>query len=174
MKIRLLERGLRVGVIHWALREHPEFWNEHTGRTADPASPHRELDDIWLRYANGGQLHNGAHESVWYSSARVLRVIPTVKSICERYKATSLGGVLMTRIPAGCQCYPHLDDGWHARAYEKFALQIDSAPGQRFCFEGEELETRPGDLFWFDNQYTHWVVNPTAYERVTMIVCLKR
>jgi quercetin dioxygenase-like cupin family protein len=58
--------------------------------------------------------------------------------------------------------------------YEKFAVQIASAPGQAFCFEGERLETKPGDVFWFDNQHLHWVTNDTPYERVTMIVCIRK
>ena len=67
-----------------------------------------------------------------------------------------------------------IDPGWHARYYDKFAVQIASAPGQRFCFEGESLETRPGDVFWFDNQHLHWIDNDTPYERVTMIVCIRK
>ena len=66
------------------------------------------------------------------------------------------------------------DHGWHAKYYEKFALQIEASPGQEFCFEDARLETKPGDLFWFDNSYTHWVTNPTKYDRVTMIICIKR
>ena len=87
--------------------------------------------------------------------------------------AGELGGVLITRIPAGKECKPHSDPGWHARRYQKFGVQITSAPGQKFCFEDAELETKPGDIFWFDNEYTHWVTNPTPYERITMIVCIR-
>ena len=87
---------------------------------------------------------------------------------------TRLGGVLITKIAAGKECKPHQDNGWHARYYEKFAIQIASAPGQRFCFEGESLETKPGDIFKFDNSHVHWVTNPTPYDRITLIACLQR
>jgi hypothetical protein len=175
MKIELLERGIDVGGLQSALAAHPDLWNQHQARTADPASPHHGLDDIWLRFAPQARLTDGPPQSQWYPSAYALRAaIPAVEAIFERYGGQALGGVLMTRIPAGRSCRPHIDQGWHARAYEKFALQIHAAPGQRFCFEGETLETAPGDLFWFDNQYLHWVENPTAQDRVTMIICLKR
>ena len=85
-----------------------------------------------------------------------------------------MGGVLITKIPAGKECKPHTDPGWHARYYEKVAIQIQSAPGQAFCFEGESLETRPGDVFWFDNAFTHWVTNPTPYDRITLIACIQK
>jgi hypothetical protein len=84
-----------------------------------------------------------------------------------------LGGVLLTRIKAGKSCYPHADPGWHARHYRKFAVQIQSAPGQFFCFEGERLEPMPGDVYEFDNSHTHWVTNDTEHDRITLIVCIK-
>lgn len=114
------------------------------------------------------------HEADWYPSAQELGVIPLCESVMSTVGGVAMGGVLITRIPPGKMCRPHVDHGWHAREYEKFAVQITSAPGQRFHFEGASLETRPGDLFWFDNQYLHWVTNDTPYERVTMIICIKK
>ena len=61
-------------------------------------------------------------------------------------RGEQLGGVLITKVPAGKEVKPHTGPGWHARYYEKFAVQLQSAPGQRFCFEGESLESKPGDL----------------------------
>lgn len=173
-KIELLQRGLPVGPIYWALQQHPEAWNEHTARTEDPGSPHHGLDDIWARYAPAGTAEGEPHESVWYPAADVLGIKQLVLDVMHFVGGVRLGGVLITRIPAGKTCKPHTDPGWHARFYDKFAVQITSAPGQLFCFEGEELESQPGDLYFFDNQYRHWVVNPTPYERVTMIVCIRR
>ena len=176
MKIELLTARYYVTSLLWAIRSHPELWNQHPARTESPESPHHGLDDIWLRFAASGGKNVGGeeHESIWYPSAEVLGVKPVVQNLYERFEGKKLGGVLLTRIPPGATCRPHQDLGWHAQEYEKFALQIDSAPGQRFCFEVEELETQPGDVFWFNNQYLHWVVNPTCYERVTLIVCMKR
>lgn len=175
MKIELLERGIEVAPLQASLASHPQLWNEYTARTEDPGSPHHGLDDIWLRFApERGERVAVAHDSMWYPSADLLGVVPLVEQLFERYCGQILGGVLITRIPAHRFCKPHVDHGWHARAYEKFAVQVHAAAGQRFCFDDESLETEPGDLFWFDNQYRHWVVNPTPHDRVTMIVCMKR
>lgn len=175
MKIVLLQSGLPVAPIHWALQQHPELWNQHTARTADPASPHHGLDDIWARYGDPARATDGApHDSFWYPAADLLGIKKLCLDIMHAVGGVELGGVLITRIPPGAMCKPHVDPGWHARRYDKFAVQITSAPGQRFHFEGESLETKPGDLFWFDNQYTHWVTNDTPYERVTMIVCIRK
>jgi quercetin dioxygenase-like cupin family protein len=174
-RIKLLSSGLCVAQIHWALQEHPELWNQHITRTESPNSPHFGLDDIWARFGDPDRAADGAaHDSFWYPSAEVLGIKGLCYDLMRAVEGVELGGVLITRIPPGRAVKPHTDPGWHARRYDKFAVQIASAPGQRFHFEGESLETKPGDLFWFDNQFTHWVTNETAYERVTMIVCIRK
>jgi quercetin dioxygenase-like cupin family protein len=174
-RIQLLESGLNVAPIYWALQQHPELWNQHTARTESPDSPHYGLDDIWARFGDPERAKDGgAHDSFWYPAADLLGIKPMCLDLMRAVEGVELGGVLITRIPPGAECKPHTDPGWHARRYDKFAVQITSAPGQRFCFEGESLESKPGDLFFFDNQFTHWVTNPTAYERVTMICCIRK
>lgn len=172
--IRKLASGLNVQPLLWALRQNPHLWDQVTGRTAPPDSPHRDINDIWVRYAPPGQVKvPGPHHSVWYPAADSLPVGPLCKSIMARVGGERLGGVLITQVPPGKRVHPHSDDGWHARYYEKFAVQVESAPGQAFCFEDGKLETAPGDLYWFDNSVTHWVENPTPYNRITLIVCVR-
>lgn len=173
--IKLLHRGLNVAPIYWALQQHPELWNQHCERTCDPNSPHHGLDDIWARFGPPDAAESGRpHDSVWYPAADILGIKDLCLDIMRKAGGVELGGVLITRIPAGQMCKPHTDLGWHALRYEKFGVQITSAPGQKFCFEDGYLESRPGDVFWFQNQPLHWVINDTPYERITMIVCIRR
>lgn len=172
--IKLLYRGLNVTPIHWNLQNHPELWDRHTARTADPHSPHHGLSDIWARFGDDQNAVDGTpHDAKWYPEANLLNIKQLCHELMYRVGGVELGGVLITRIPPGGVCKPHQDTGWHALRYEKFGVQITSAPGQKFCFEDGELETIPGDVFWFKNQPMHWVVNPTKYERITMIVCIR-
>ncbi|HEV6964832.1 aspartyl/asparaginyl beta-hydroxylase domain-containing protein [Roseateles sp.] len=174
-RIRLVSQGVQVAPIYWALQAHPELWNQHTARTAPPDSPHHGLDDIWARFGDPERAADGQpHDARWYPSAYLLGIKPLCLDLMRAVDGVELGGVLITRVPAGAMVRPHIDPGWHARRYEKYGVQITSAPGQAFCFDGESLETRPGDVFWFDNQYLHWVTNDTPYERVTMIVCIRK
>lgn len=174
MKIKLLSSGVDVVPLLSALQSHPELWDRHTTRTERPSSPHHGLSDIWVRYAAPGEDPTGRHESVWYESANLLPVRELVYSMMADFGGTRLGGVLITKIPAGKECKPHKDQGWHARYYDKVAVQVQSAPGQAFCFDGEFLATKPGDVFWFDNSHLHWVTNPTPYDRITLIACIKK
>lgn len=172
-KMKLLASGLPVAPIYWNIQSNPNFWNEFTGRTESPSSPHHGLDDVWLRYGKPEHAKSGeAHEAHWYPSAEVFGVKDICHAVVKLVNGEGLGGVLLTRIKPGKMCKPHTDSGWHARRYEKFLVQITSAPGQAFCFEGETHETKPGDLLWFDNSHLHWVINDSEYERVSMIVCV--
>lgn len=175
MKIERVASGLNVAPIYWALQSNPFLWNQNRARTESPDSPHHGVDDIWVRYGDPERALDGQpHDAYWYPGADILGVKAMCLDVMRSVDGVELGGVLITRIPPGGQVKPHTDPGWHARRYEKYAVQITSAPGQRFCFEDENLETLPGDVYWFDNQYSHWVINPTAYERVTMIVCVRK
>lgn len=161
------------------LLEHPEIWDEITYRTEHPKSPHREVSDIWLRYndlANyKGDMSafNGPHESVWYPVVRCLpSVIPLAYRLVREVHAKLLGGILITKVPAGKQVYPHVDQGWHARTYQKVALQIQGNDKQGFCYEDGELSAASGDSYWFHNHVPHWVRNDSEEDRVTLIITL--
>jgi len=156
----------------------PALWDTLPMRTQG-GSPHRELSDIWVRYNPierfDGDIEkfNAQHVAEWYP---VVRAIPTAKALSERIAEdfdSELGGVLVTKIPAGKTCYPHVDHGWHAHHYEKLALQVKGHPAQRFHVEDDELTTVDGDLFTFDNSKVHWVTNESSEDRITMIVCVR-
>ncbi len=163
------------------LGTHPEVWNAFRIRTEHPRSPHRETMDVIVRYnpienyRGDMQAFNAEHVGQWYAVADTLTEAKRLaEAIAADHDAKEMGMVLITRIPAGKQVYPHVDGGWHARHYEKFALQIQGNEHQAFHFEEEELVTRDGDLFWFDNAFPHWVTNNSDEDRMTMIVCIRR
>jgi len=159
------------------IADHPDVWNRQNTRLY---GPHSKLSDIWVRYNawenfKDRESFNGPHESVWYPVlADIPAVKPLVLDVMRFVEGKRLGGVLITKIPAGEECKPHRDGGWHATYYEKFAVQLASAPGQAFCFESAQLSALPGELYTFDNSKTHWVINPTSEDRMTLIICIRR
>ena len=172
--ILTIARGLNVIPLQLDLQRQPQLWNQNTARTESPASPHREADDIWARYGEGEALIEDAHQSLWLSAADLIPEIKThARAVLSLVKGDALGGVLITRIPPGRRVYPHVDGGWHAGSYDKFALQIAAHPQQAFCYEDGQHITATGDLFWFHNQAEHWVTNDSPCDRITMIVCVK-
>jgi Aspartyl/Asparaginyl beta-hydroxylase len=165
-----------VGALQQELADAP--WDEHRWRTEHPRSPHREISDIWVRYntiQNLGPHFNDEHIPVWYPVAERL---PSARALAEMLfesmGARQLGAVLITRIPPGGQVYPHVDSGWHAATFEKFAVQVKGNSRQSFCFEDSQLSPEEGEIYQFDNSKPHWVLNPSGEDRITLIVCLRR
>lgn len=178
--LRMMPFKFDVTGIIAELARHPELWNEFDLRTNHPQSPHRELDDIFVRYNArenfDGDRHafNERHDAVWWDSAGKLpSVLPVVFDLMRRVNGEHLGMVLITRIPAGATCHRHVDLGWHARHYDKYAVQLTSAPGQSFHVEETSLEARPGECYFFNNSRPHWVLNQSRQDRMTMIVCIR-
>lgn len=121
-------------------------------------------------------MEPGPHESQWYPVATEL---PGLKDICYEtlrlVEGERLGGILITRIPAGKECKPHRDAGWHAEYYNlKVAVQIAGNEEQAFHFETESLSALPGDVYVFQNQYLHWVTNPSNEDRMTLIIAIRK
>jgi hypothetical protein len=114
---------------------------------------------------------NDEHDSVWYES----EITPLVKDISHKLMAhihgERLGGILITKLPPYGLIYPHSDSGWHANFYDKYYICIKDS-GSRFVFENGEIHPQEGEVYWFDNSYTHSVINGPK-ERLSMIICAK-
>lgn len=160
-----------------AIKDNPQLWNQHTPRVSMYA--HSDISDIWVRYNDfenydgDMQKFNEEHDSVWYPSAEVLPVMTVIFDLMRDVQGERLGGVLITKVPSGRMVKPHVDGNWHARYYDKYAIQIESAKGQFFHFEDGDFHSEPGDIYQFDNSYLHWVTNDSEVDRITMIVCIK-
>lgn len=163
------------------LKKAPQLWDQDTARTAPEDSPHHGASDIWLRYHDPKQFMGDSHafvhqphDCVWYPASDHL---PAVKDIAFELmhwvRGERLGGVLITRVPPGGQIKPHVDDGYNALTYDKFAVLIESAPGQGMYFEEGCMEGPPGSVFWFRNDVSHWVINDSPEDRITLIVCIQ-
>ncbi|HET6725887.1 MAG TPA: aspartyl/asparaginyl beta-hydroxylase domain-containing protein [Gammaproteobacteria bacterium] len=159
----------------------PSAWNRHRDRTVREG-PHACVDDIWVRFNPIGNMADdpvaffrGEHVSEWYP---VADEIPAARALAKQVFAdvggTRLGGVLITRVPAGGKVLPHVDSGWHAGYYEKFAVQLRGNEQQTFHFENSSLSALPGESYTFDNSKLHWVTNDSDEDRMTLIVCIRR
>lgn len=182
MSIRALPQKYDVAQAVAEIDRQPDVWNRHRDRLDRYGSPHTQVDDIWVRFnaiesmaKNPVAFFQGEHESDWYPVADQL---PAVRALVDEvYRdvgGARLGGVLITRIPPGGRVEPHIDTGWHAGYYDKFAVQLKGNAQQAFCFEDARLSPMPGELYTFDNSKLHWVTNDSDEDRMTLIVCIKR
>lgn len=154
------------------------LWDANPLRRTAPGSPHSQMTDIWARFGapNGDDYSvlGKEHDAVWYP---FIDQLPDVKDIAFKLMALvngeRLGGVLITKLPAGSKIAPHVDDGWHAGYYDKIYVPIKNEKGSVFGFECGNIEPEAGTAWWFRNDVTHWVNNDSDQDRLSMIVCIK-
>lgn len=149
---------------------------EHPERTMNPSSPHYGTKDIWVRYSDTLPApRDEPHVSVWYPGADLLPVcVDACGKLFAHVGGKELGGVLITAVPPGGRIKPHIDRGWHAEYYDKYAIQLLAHRDSYFGYDDGEFHTQSGDIFTFKNDVLHWVENPTDLIRMTLIVCLRK
>ena len=141
---------------------------------------HAQMQDIWLRYGDVSEMTKSGdyskiaceHDSIW------LKDLPELKKLCFDVMALvdgeRLGGVLITKLPPGGSILPHTDSGWHAEYYDKYYVPIENENGAVFGFNEGVILPKIGDVWAFDNSYTHWVKNESSSDRIAMIICIKQ
>ncbi len=168
--------GLNVMPLVLAIQRQPSLWNEHTDRTRT-GGPHADVDDIWIRYnrlENKGAHFHEEHDAVWYPAYyRLPQIREIVFPLMARVEGERLGGVLITRVPAGGQVAAHQDDNWHVRYYDKYYVQLQGHPQQVFHCGDDHYAPMPGDVYYFDNTKSHWVENSSPIDRMTLIICIR-
>jgi len=175
--------GINVEPINLILKQNPDLWDENRERRDSQGSPHSEMNDIWVRYNDQKKFKesgdwskfNQPHFPIWYPAARKLHYIrPLAISMMAKMGSTHLGGILITRIPAGGKILPHVDDNWHSRFYNcKLYIPIQTNIN---CWNrcGDEVVTmNTGDCWYFNNAVEHEVQNQGSDERITLILCMK-
>lgn len=164
-----------------ALQRHPELWDAHTARTEGGVGPHGAVSDIWVRFRDPHELNNPAAYAqsftpVFYPAWAALPSLrPIVFGLMARLEAVALGGVLITRVPAGQAVQPHNDRGrWHPEYYRtKVYLPLASNPRCINTCEREAKVFAAGDVFSFDNLLEHATINEGDSERITLIISLR-
>lgn len=158
----------------------PELWNENAERLRHPAFV--GTGDIWLRYRDKSELkrpedYNSPHWPVFYPSwSKLPALAPLVHDLMRLEEATHLGGILITKIPAGGLIDWHSDAGnWHAEHYpRKVYVVLKGNDGCVNWCEDESVAMARGEAWWFCNTVPHRVVNAGPTERRTLIVCMRQ
>jgi hypothetical protein len=174
-----IAEGIQVGPLLEELAAAPHLWDQHPMRKDFEGSPFSGTSDIWLRYADPAKPEefNKPHFPVWYPAAEEL---PSARVLAHGLQALlnaeHLGGVLISRIPAGGEVKPHTDKGpWHPEFYNTKVYIV--LQGNEACINHFDYETyvmRTGEAWLFNNLVEHSVVNNGGTDRVSLIVCLRK
>lgn len=162
-----------------AISRNPHLWDQNTLRTTHPATPHKEVSDIWIRFNELPKDGEEAklldeHESIWYPAVNMLpEVRPLIFWLMARVGGERLGRCLITRLAPGCKIDPHVDGGSHAAYYERYHIVLQARPGSIFKCGDESVYMEQGDVWWFDNSIEHEVINNSDDDRIHLIVDIK-
>lgn len=177
---KLIRDGIDVSQALAEVEAHPELWNAHTDRTFED-SPHFGTSDIWVRYRPEHELTSPQaflvpHFSAFYPAWHLLPALrPIVFNLMARVEATLLGGILITKIPAGGCVIPHHDRGsWHAEFYNtKVYVPLKTNAACLNTCDGYGRLIAVGEAVSFNNLVEHSVENNGDTDRITLIVCMR-
>lgn len=169
-----VHEGLDVAPILAELDAAGDLWNAHRERKDAEGSPHAAMDDIWLRWLPDGA--SAGDRVAFYPAWRRLPALHgVVWSLMAMARGVELGGLLITRIPAGGVILPHSDaGGWHADLFDtKFYVVLRGGARCVNVFPDGEVNMRPGEIWQFNNRVLHSVENHDAGERISLIVSVR-
>lgn len=178
--LRLAERVDTMPLLH-ALHRQPELWNADTFRTQYPGTPHREVDDILLRFSDPAKCNTvstviGDGKPVWHPAAAKLPWRPIVLDLMRRVEAYQLDRLLITRLAPGGRIMPHADDqGEYVNdpSRERYHVVIQGLPGSLYTNGDETVTMRTGEVWLFDPLLVHSIQNNSEDDRIHMLVDLK-
>lgn len=168
-----------------ALRRQPGLFGKYNQR-CEGDSPHRESEDIWVRYnsiesvlahkqlLNAEHPANKEHTPIWYPAYYQLPDIRALLfDLMRLVEGEELGTVLLVKIPPKKQIYTHTDAGWSAEYYEKYYIPIQSFSGTFFNFPDGTIVPSLGEVYWFNNSVLHNATNESDEDMVMLIVTIR-
>lgn len=163
-------------VLH-ALALNPDLWDENRLRTTYPGTPHNEVSDIWVFFneiPDDPATVIDDKDVIPYRAWSVLpQLRPIIFDLMRRVEGVRLGRVIISRMAPGTKISPHVDGGAPALWYSRYQIALQSLPGCLFKAGDETVNMRTGDVWFFDNQQTHSVVNNSEDERLSIIVDIR-
>jgi quercetin dioxygenase-like cupin family protein len=164
-----------------ALYARPDLWNQVNLRTTFKDTPHKDADDILLRFNDLTPYAGGdaspivdEHESINFPAFAALpQARPLIFDLMARVQGERLGRCMITRVPPGGRITPHADGGSHAAYYERYHIVLQSNPKSMFRCGADWVNMQAGDVWWFDNGIEHEVVNDGECDRIHLIVDIK-
>ena len=151
--------GIDVEPLREQIKAQPLLWDAHRERTGFKGSPFEGTSDQWLRCRAPGELKEAKsfREPHWCVNYPSWDALPAAQEIVfdlmRKVRAVHLGGVLLTRIPAGGRIAPHSDAGsWHAEAMTMkiYVPIVANSECVNYC-GGESMVISEGEAVAFNN-----------------------
>ena len=189
--LRILD-GIDVVPVLAEIARQPELWNQYPVRTFHERTAHKGLDDILLRYNAFDPATDDFVDKVCSSievvnypaSQRLPAAYMLALALMGRVRGEHLGRVFISRIPPGGGIPPHSDRIGPAEEafpdriapavyYQRYAVPLVSDPGCVFRIGNEQMNLKPGEVWWINNQVEHEVLNGSGADRLSLVVDIR-
>ena len=186
-----IAQGIDILPLLHSVRLQSNLWNQYTVRTSHPRSAHRVVDDIVLRYSKFDTGDDFIEkvccsiDAVTYPAWSKLPFAQTVIfAVMARVQGVHLGRCMITRVAPGIAIPLHTDRIAEAEEifpdkippalyYERYHVVLQSAPGSIFKCGEETVAMAPGEVWWFNNQIPHEVMNNSVEDRIHLIADIR-
>jgi hypothetical protein len=157
---RRLLTGVEVRPALEELAAKPHLWSLIQLRQQVAESAHLDTETIVLR---GPETLTDVFDNIDCADYAQIQELPAavalIRHAAEFLKMREVGRLMIVRLAADGWIRPHVDEGAYARYFARFHLVLDSNPGCRFCCGEESAFMRAGELWWFNHQLPHSVLN---------------
>lgn len=168
--------NVKIASLKAALARHPELWNENNFRTTFEGSAHKEASDIWLRFndLNSQTPLIDNLININYSAFKTLHQAKTlIFDLMHFVEGVELGRVIITKLPKGSKIYAHRDEGKSAEYYDRYHIVLQNYDGCIFRCGEEKICPKEGDIFLFNNQIEHEIINNSIDDKISLIIDIK-
>lgn len=157
-----------------AIARQPELWDENNFRTTHQGTVHADASDIWLRYNNLSDNIINDLESIDYPAfAKLPQARALVYDLMRFVEGNRLGRVFITKLPVNGRILPHKDEGESPEYYDRYHIFIQNFEGSVFRCGEEVICPNAGDIYWFNNQIEHEVINNSIDDRLTLVIDIR-
>ena len=170
-----LAQGINMTALMLQIQRQPSLWKEDTYLRDYPQGPFNDVETIFLRFppASVSELERGQrdqHECEWMDGALHLPAArPLIFSLMGTVEGERLGRVMINKIRPGGRIFPHADTPVHAQYWDRMHFVVKSQPGVVFRCGDEQVAMNTGEVWWFQNELEHEVINNSADERIHLI-----
>lgn len=166
-----LARNLPVGPVLAELTDNAPLWHVTNFRESYPGSSHADAQSILLRWLPTTPGSVIGDEPTHYEAAeRLPASVALAVHARKLIGGSTFGRIMLTRLPPGGQIHRHADEGAYAERFQRFHVCLDADHGSRFECGDESVHMAPGELWWFNHQIPHQVVNAGERNRLHLIV----
>ncbi len=177
-----IAKEMNVAPLLAAVSRNPELWNQHRIRTTHDNSAHVQASDILLRFNDLSNFKDSDDYSVILNDLEAIdypafKELPQARGIIfdlmRFVEGKRLGRVVITKLTPGSKVTPHIDSGLSAEYYDRYHITLKNSEGSIFRVGDEVVCMEPGDIYLFNNQVEHEVINNGTDDRITLIVDIR-